>query len=157
LKNNQKEIKTHVGRASGQPTNLTPQRARRSWSFAWHETSSEMSVQNSPPPSSSPAIVATNPSSGSGRFALPTNFRRATPSDQITDAMTFWFKTHNRIASGKTSTSAGGHSRGQMIEPGEHQAVNVSKRHSLGRFSSQYIELVSKQEDFGFQRSTRPK
>src|SRR6266545_7834904 len=49
------------------------------------------------------------------------------------------------------------HSRGQMIEPGEHQAVNVSKGHSLGRFSSQNIELVSKQEDFGFQRSPRPK
>jgi hypothetical protein len=44
-----------------------------------------------------------------------------------------------------------------MIEPGKHQAVNVSKGHSLGRFSSQNIELVSKQEDFGFQRSTRPK
>jgi hypothetical protein len=29
--------------------------------------------------------------------------------------------------------------------------------HSLGRFSSQNIELVSKQEDFGFQRSPRPK
>jgi hypothetical protein len=42
------------------------------------------------------------------------------------------------------------HSRGQMIEPGKHQAVNVSKGHSLGRFSSQNIELVSKQEDFGF-------
>ena len=39
---------------------------------------------------------------------------------------------------------------GQMIEPGKHQAVNVSKGRSLGRFSSQYIELVSKQEDFGF-------
>jgi hypothetical protein len=49
------------------------------------------------------------------------------------------------------------HSWGQMIEPGKHQAVNVSKGRSLGRFSSQNIELVSKQEDFGFQRSPRPK
>jgi hypothetical protein len=47
--------------------------------------------------------------------------------------------------------------RGPMIEPGEYQAINVSKSHSLGRFSSQNIELVSKQEDFGFQRSPRPK
>jgi hypothetical protein len=44
-----------------------------------------------------------------------------------------------------------------MNEPGKHQAVNVSKGHSLGRFSSQNIELVSQQEDFGFQRSPRPK
>jgi hypothetical protein len=49
------------------------------------------------------------------------------------------------------------HSRGQMIELGKHQAVNASKGHSLGRFSSQNIELVSKQKDFDFQRSTRPK
>src|SRR4029077_5226144 len=46
------------------------------------------------------------------------------------------------------------HSRGQMIEHGKHQAVNVSKGHSVGRFSSQNIELVSKQEDFGLQRSS---
>jgi hypothetical protein len=44
-----------------------------------------------------------------------------------------------------------------MNEPGKHQAVNVSKGHPLGRFSSQNIELVSQQEDFGFQRSPRPK
>jgi hypothetical protein len=49
------------------------------------------------------------------------------------------------------------HSWGQMIEPGEHQAINVSKSHSLGRFSPQNVELVSKQENFGFQRIPRPK
>src|SRR6266511_2326273 len=35
------------------------------------------------------------------------------------------------------------HSRSQMIELGKHQAVTVSKGHSLGRFSPQNIELMS--------------
>jgi hypothetical protein len=49
------------------------------------------------------------------------------------------------------------HYRGQVIGPSKHQAVNAGEGHSLGRFSAQNIELVPKHEDFGFQRSPRPK
>src|SRR5208337_4572377 len=48
------------------------------------------------------------------------------------------------------------HLRGQTIEPGKHQAINVAESHSLGRSAMQHIELVSKEQDFSVQRSPRP-
>jgi hypothetical protein len=38
----------------------------------------------------------------------------------------------------------------------KHQAVNVAEGRSLREFAPQHIELVSKDEDFRFQRSPRP-
>jgi len=46
-----------------------------------------------------------------------------------------------------------GHSWGKMIEPGEHQAVNVSKGHSLGRFS--WLETASSEDGPAFLRQIR--
>jgi hypothetical protein len=43
-----------------------------------------------------------------------------------------------------------------MIEPRKHQAINVAERQSLRGFAPQHVELVSKDEDLGFQRSPRP-
>src|SRR5258707_11877120 len=48
------------------------------------------------------------------------------------------------------------YSRSQTIEPSKHQAVNVAEGQSLGGFSPQHVELVSKDKDLGFQRSPRP-
>src|SRR5262249_42760842 len=47
------------------------------------------------------------------------------------------------------------HSRSQAIEPDKHQAVNVGKCQSLRGFAPQHVELVSKNEDLGLQRSPR--
>jgi len=43
-----------------------------------------------------------------------------------------------------------------MIERGKHQPVNVAKRQSLWGFAPQHVELMSKDEDLGLQRSSRP-
>src|SRR5262245_40503584 len=46
--------------------------------------------------------------------------------------------------------------RSQAIEADEHQAINVVERRSFRKLAPQYIELVSKDEDLGFQRNPRP-
>src|SRR5207245_2702306 len=38
----------------------------------------------------------------------------------------------------------------------KHQPVNVAKRQSLWGFAPQHVELMSKDEDLGLQRSSRP-
>ena len=43
-----------------------------------------------------------------------------------------------------------------MIERGKHQPVNVIERQSLRGFAPQHVELVTKDQDLGFQRSPRP-
>src|SRR6266487_3724654 len=48
------------------------------------------------------------------------------------------------------------YSRSHTIEPRKHQAVNVAECKSLRGFAPQHVELVSKDKDFGFQRSPRP-
>src|SRR5262249_55723573 len=49
------------------------------------------------------------------------------------------------------------YSRSHTIEPRKHKAVNVAEGQSLRGFAPQHVELVSKDEDLGFQRSPRPK
>src|SRR5262245_53354182 len=44
----------------------------------------------------------------------------------------------------------------QPIQPGKNQAIDVADGHPLWRSTTQYIELMSKGEDFGLQRGTRP-
>jgi hypothetical protein len=46
--------------------------------------------------------------------------------------------------------------RSQPIEPSEHQPVDVADGHPLRRSTHQHIELMSKDEDFGLQRRSRP-
>ena len=48
------------------------------------------------------------------------------------------------------------HSRSQAIETGKHQAINIAERQSLRGLAPQHIELMSEDEDLGFQRSPRP-
>jgi hypothetical protein len=43
-----------------------------------------------------------------------------------------------------------------MIERGKHKAVNVTERQSLGGFTAQHVELMSKDKVLGLQRSPRP-
>src|SRR5262249_61026943 len=45
--------------------------------------------------------------------------------------------------------------RSYTIEPRKHQAVNIAERQSLRGFTPQHVELVSKDQDLGFQRSPR--
>src|SRR6516164_136763 len=47
------------------------------------------------------------------------------------------------------------YSRSHTIEPRKHQAVNIAERQSFRRFAPQHVELVSKDQDLGFQRSPR--
>jgi hypothetical protein len=42
------------------------------------------------------------------------------------------------------------------IEPDKQHAVDAAEAHSLRGFAPQYVELVAKHKDFGFQRSPRP-
>jgi hypothetical protein len=44
----------------------------------------------------------------------------------------------------------------QAIEPNKQQPVDAAEGHSLRGFAPQDVELVSKNKDFGFQRSARP-
>ena len=48
------------------------------------------------------------------------------------------------------------HARSQTIQPSKHRAVNVAEDYSLRAFAPQHIELVSKNQNFGFQRGPRP-
>jgi hypothetical protein len=48
------------------------------------------------------------------------------------------------------------YSRSHMIERGRHQPVNVAERQSLRGFAPQHVELMSKDEVLGLQRSPRP-
>src|SRR6266480_1752069 len=47
------------------------------------------------------------------------------------------------------------YSRSQTIEPLKYQAVSVAERQSFREFAPQHVELVSKDEDLGFQCSSR--
>ena len=47
------------------------------------------------------------------------------------------------------------HAGSQAIEPDKHQPVDAAEGHSFRGFAPQDVELVSKNKDFGFQRSTR--
>src|SRR6266446_5215568 len=48
------------------------------------------------------------------------------------------------------------YSRSHTIERGKHQPVNVAERQSLRGFAPQHVELMSKDEVLGLQRSPRP-
>ena len=48
------------------------------------------------------------------------------------------------------------HPGSQPIEPNKHQPVDAAQRHAFRGFAPQDVELVSKNKDFGFQRSPRP-
>jgi hypothetical protein len=48
------------------------------------------------------------------------------------------------------------YSRRHMIERGKHQPVNAAERQSLRGFAPQHVELMSKDEVLGLQRSPRP-
>ena len=47
------------------------------------------------------------------------------------------------------------HLRGQTINPGKHQTIDIVEIHPLRRFAPKYIKLVPKQNDFGLQRGLR--
>jgi hypothetical protein len=48
------------------------------------------------------------------------------------------------------------HIGSQPIERGKHEAIEVADSHPLWRSTPQYVELMSKDEDFGLQRGARP-
>ena len=45
---------------------------------------------------------------------------------------------------------------GEVKEPDKQQSIDVADGHPLRRFAPQYIELMSKDEDFSLQRCARP-
>ena len=48
------------------------------------------------------------------------------------------------------------HARSQTIQSRKHQAVNAIEGHSLRRFATEHIELVSKNQDFRLKPCSRP-
>jgi hypothetical protein len=48
------------------------------------------------------------------------------------------------------------HLGSQAIEPRKHQAIDIADGDPLGLSTPQHIELMVKDENFGFQRSARP-